>query len=142
MALNKPLILPDTSTLLKWLVHESDLKNKSHRLREQHLNGEVDLLIPALTIWEINNFLGRNFDPDFAAAVFSTFQSYKIPKALLSLEETFLAFKIMKKCPKVSFYDTSYHALAISLNGTFLTADKKYFQKAKGFKHIKLLSKY
>jgi len=38
-----------------------------------------------------------------------------------------------------SFYDTSYHFLAKLLKGVFLTADKDYFKKARGFGCIKLL---
>jgi len=40
---------------------------------------------------------------------------------------------------QTSFYDTSYHFLAILLKATFLTCDKRYFQKAKQLKHITLL---
>lgn len=142
MALNKPLIVPDTSVLLKWLIHEAAFGENALRLRSNYLCGKVSLMIPALTLWEVNNFLGRHFSPNDATSIFSTLLGYKIQKALPSVELSHLAFKIMKKCPKVSFYDASYHALAIDLKGTFLTADKNYFQKAKSFKHIKLLSSY
>ncbi len=40
---------------------------------------------------------------------------------------------------KTSFYDSSYHFLAIIHKATFLTADKKYFQKAKQLGNIELL---
>lgn len=37
-----------------------------------------------------------------------------------------------------SVYDTSYHFLAKMLMGTFLTCDRKYYEKAKGLKSIEL----
>lgn len=41
---------------------------------------------------------------------------------------------------QTTIYDTAYHILAISLDATFITCDRKYFQKAKHLKHIKLLT--
>lgn len=38
-----------------------------------------------------------------------------------------------------TIYDSIYHALAIRMDGTFLTADKRHYAKAKSFGHIKLL---
>lgn len=38
-----------------------------------------------------------------------------------------------------SVYDTSYHFTAKLINGTFLTCDKKYYQKAQKLEAIKLL---
>ena len=40
---------------------------------------------------------------------------------------------------KTSFYDASYHFLAMFLKGTFLTADAKYFRKAKQLENIELV---
>ncbi len=38
-----------------------------------------------------------------------------------------------------SIYDSIYHALAIKENATFITADKRHFNKSKSFGHIQLL---
>ncbi len=40
---------------------------------------------------------------------------------------------------KTTFYDTSYHFLALLLGGTFLTADRDYFKKAQKLGGIQLL---
>lgn len=40
---------------------------------------------------------------------------------------------------KTSIYDSSYHFLALLLDGTFITCDRKYYQKAKKLKHIDLV---
>lgn len=52
------------------------------------------------------------------------------------------ALEIVKKCQGVAFCDAFYHALAISLGATFITADAKYFKKAKNFKGIMMLEDY
>jgi len=41
---------------------------------------------------------------------------------------------------KTSFYDASYHFLAMFLKGTFFTTDAKYFRKTKELGNIKLVS--
>jgi len=41
---------------------------------------------------------------------------------------------------KTSFYDASYHFLAMFLKGTFFTADAKYFRKAEQLGNIELVS--
>jgi len=82
------------------------------------------------------------FSQTQALTKFSHFRTLKIKEALLSIETAALAFKIMKKCTSVSFYDASYHALALYSGGTFITADKKYFKKARSFGHIQQLKTY
>jgi len=39
-----------------------------------------------------------------------------------------------------TIYDSSYHSMAIKYNIPFLTCDKKYFNKAKDYGNIELLS--
>jgi len=46
----------------------------------------------------------------------------------------------IKKSGFPSFYDASYHALAITHECQFITADKRHIAKAKGFGHVTLLS--
>ncbi|QQR54330.1 type II toxin-antitoxin system VapC family toxin [Candidatus Peregrinibacteria bacterium] len=137
----KKLIL-DTSVLLKWLINEPEDLEQANHLRALFLKGEVDIKILALTVWEVNNQLGRIYDPNAAAGLFSHFQMYKIPQAILKTSDCLMAFHIMKKCPGVSFYDASYHAVALQESAGFLTADKKYYDKAKKLGHILLLKDY
>ncbi len=41
-----------------------------------------------------------------------------------------------------SMYDSIYHAMAIELDGVFITADKKHYEKTKQYGHILLLEKW
>ncbi len=52
------------------------------------------------------------------------------------------AYKLLKGVPKASFYDAIYHALALYLGATYITADKKYYDLMRHKGHIKLLSDY
>lgn len=132
----------DTSVILKWLISEPEDREQANSLRTHFLKEEIDVKILALSVWEINNKLGRIFDLGAAARLFSHFQIYKLPQAVLKTSDCLMAFHIMKKCPGVSFYDASYHAVALQENAKFLTADKKYYEKAKKMGGIMLLKDY
>lgn len=136
------LIVPDASVLIEWITMESSFKKQAFAFQKDFLTKKVDVLIPALCLWEINNFFGRRYEVKKAGGIFSNFLGYKFTQALLSLETSVLAFNIMKGSEKISFYDASYHALAIESGGTFLTADKKYYEKTKRIGSIMLLENY
>ncbi len=132
----------DTSVLIKWLGEEAENLEEAMRVKNDFISGDIAISVPALVFWELNNFLGRRFDPIKASVIFNQFKNYKFHPHLLSLELSLLTFKIMERCPRITFYDASYHALALHLGGTFLTADKKYYNMAKSFGSIKLLRHY
>lgn len=142
MGSSKPIFIPDTSVIIKWFItHEINSKH-ALQIKTDWSNEKIELLIPSLLFWEFNNFFGRKYSQDEAITYFSRLKTLQISQALLTLEMSLLSFKIMNELPKTSFYDASYHALAIAKKGIFITADKKYYKKAKSFNHIKLLSEY
>ena len=142
MGSNETLIIIDTSVIIKWFALEGDDIEIAIKIRSDFLAKKINLITPAIILWEFNNYLGRNHDPKTAISLFLNFKNYEIPQNHPTLNTSSIAFKIMHKLPKVSYYDASYHALAISKKGTFITADKKYYEKAKSFSSIKLLSNY
>lgn len=139
---SKNLIVVDSSVIIKWLTDEKEDLENALLLKDRYLARKVSIRIPLLAHWEINNHLGRNYPPAEAAALYSHFLMIRLPQALLSIEETTRAFEIMKKVPGVSYYDAAFHALAICKKATFVTSDKKYYEKAKSFGNIKLLKDY
>lgn len=132
----------DTSVLIKWLGEKTENSEEAMKVKEDFIDGNIGVSVPALVYWELGSFLGRKFDPINATAAFSQFKNYRFPAYLLSLDLSLLAFKIVKRCKGATFYDASYHALALDKGALFLTADKKYYEKAKSFGHIKLLKDY
>lgn len=136
------LLIPDASVLLKLAYSEEDGKENAFKFLNDFLGKKVKVLIPSLCLWELNNSLGLRCDANTATSLFSMFKSLSFREISLNLEISHLAFQIMKRAEKVSFYDASYHAIAIKSGGTFLTADNKYYEKTKSFGHIRLLSNY
>lgn len=138
----KKKVILDTSVLIKWLVSEPEDKKQADRLKYEFLDGKIKVTILALTLWELNNHIGRLFDVDESAELFSHFQMYRLIQALLMPSTALLGFQIMKDCPGVSFCDASYHALAIQTKAIFITSDNKYYEKARKLGHIQLLKNY
>lgn len=142
MAAKNGSYVVDASCLIKWIGLEMEEKEQAEKLRAAYSKREVAITVPALTFWEIGNMLGRKFDPKTASDIFNHFQNYGFRQALLTLEMASLCHWIMKKYPGTSFYDASYHALAIQRESIFITSDKKYYEKTKGLGSILLLKDY
>lgn len=142
MGESKDLLIVDSSVIIKWLTDEKEDIEAALLIRERYQNKKLKILIPLLVHWEINNHLGRNYSPEEATVQYSHFLLIRLPQALLSIEETHTTFKIMKKFSGISFYDASFHAMALHKQGTFVTSDKKYYEKAKSLGNIKLLKDY
>ncbi len=132
----------DASVLIKWAGKEAEDLKQAEALRVDYKNEDAKLTILALTFWEIGSYLSREFDAKTGTSVFNHFQNYRFMQAMLTLEQASLAMDIVKKHPGVSFYDASYHALALNKGKIFLTADKKYYEKTKKLGHIMLLKDY
>lgn len=139
---NRPLIVADSSVLIKWCVREEEDREQVVKMQQDFIDDKFKMLVPLLLDWEVNNFLRRSFDSSTASSKYSNFKMLQLTGVMLTLELSHTAFEIMKKCPGVTFYDASYHALALSKSGIFLTADKKYYDKAKKLGHIMLLKDY
>ena len=136
------LFIVDASVALKWFLSnlEHDL-DQAFQIRSDFFESEVDLLVPAHFFVEFLNIMFRK-KMDGALSSFSELQNFGIPFAALSLEVAGVAGLLMKKYPKISFYDAFYHALAIHKEGTFVTADESYYKLCKKEGHIILLKDY
>lgn len=137
MVENKPLIFIDASVILKWLVGEENSEaafNYYHSFYQK----EIRLAVPSLCYYEVLNALGVKHQ-SVALSSFNHLLNLKLEEYVIDLPLANSALEIMAKIPKIAFYDAVYHALAIMHKGTFLTADKSYYGKAKKLKHIKLL---
>lgn len=141
MAENKELYVVDASVVLKWFLAESQDKSQALQLKNDYTEGKIEINMPTSCLYEILNTIGRIL-PAQATIILSEILMLNIEQNDLSLKISFLALSIMEKFPKISFYDSAYHASAIHHNGTFITADEKYYQKTKELKHIKLLKDY
>lgn len=136
------LFVPDASVLLKWVLPgERELHlDKALNVRESFLHGRIDLLVPDLWIYEVGNILGRHF-PEDAQARLEALIRFGIPQTGNTDASWKTALCLVAK-HKVSFYDASYHALAVLNKGIFLTADEAYVRKVGTDSGVQSLSQW
>lgn len=134
--------IPDANIFLSVLLAESEVMEISQTFLQDALLGKISLIVPTLWGYEICNRLGRVRPLDVAKTL-EEYLGYKMLCTHYDLTEAVInqAFEIIKVYP-VSFYDASYHALALITKGTFVTLDQKYYQKTKKLKHVILLEEY
>ena len=137
-----PLVVPDASVLLKWVLPSDDEPDtdKALRLRAAILDDAVHAILPPLWIYEVGNTVARRF-PAHAQAWLSALLRFGIEE--MPPSQAWLAKSLeLTSRHEVSFYDAAYHALALLHKGVFVTADAKYVIRAAESGSIVTLSEW
>ncbi len=136
----KALVVADAAVIIKWFVDEEHTK-KALALRQNYIDGKVDIACPNLLPYEVMNAL--RYNPDFGVeqsrAVAEALEKYQLwlypilgELAVLSIKNSY-SFGI-------TLYDSAYVSLAEYLDSPFYTADNKILDKVGGraerFRHI------
>jgi predicted nucleic acid-binding protein len=133
-----PLVVPDASILLKWVLKSDDEEygERALALKAAWLSGSCEIAVPTLWAFEVANVLGVK-QPANAGQLLDAMIALRIPEEPPAAYSTDL-FKLMRDY-HVSAYDAAYHALALVRGGTMLTADRRYAKKAQGAGQIQEL---
>lgn len=133
------ILVPDASVILKWAIGlESELdREKAIHILDAWVGNNIEIVLPELWVFEVGNVLGRMV-PDSALEKMETLLEFRFKTKELNKQTCKSIFKLMKDL-SVSFYDASYHALAQRMGGVFITADDKYYQKARARGNIEFL---
>lgn len=125
-----PLLVPDASVLLKWVLPSDDEPDadKALQLRAAILDDTVHVILPPLWIYEVGNTVARRF-PTHAPAWLSALLRFGMEEMPASQAWLTKALELTSR-HQVSFYDAAYHALALLHKGLFVTADAKYVIRA------------
>lgn len=121
----------DASVIIKWFTQEEKRK-QAVKLREKYINGEIEITVPDLLLYEISNAL--RFNPNF--------QEKDVNEAIQSLFDMEINIivpvpEILQKAidlaysKEITLYDAFYIALAQIIDFDFITADKKLYKKIK-----------
>lgn len=124
-------VVPDASIILKWVLpHEDEpYSRQAHAIGQAFYDNEVDLLVPSLWVYEVGNVLTIKY-PEVAWTLLEHLVSLAIPTVQPSARLIELATELVAR-HSVTFYDASYHALALTTDAMFVTADEKFLQKVK-----------
>ena len=134
------MIVVDSSVALKWIFADEEGAEHAMRVRDEHVSGKSEIVVPSLFFYEIANVLATKVKLSAA----ETLEAFELISAFEFSVDEFENSEYMESMSfaikhKVSVYDASYHVLAMRLGCRFLTADRKFFNKVKGLGVVELL---
>ena len=141
--MNKVVI--DSCVFVKLFLDEEDYHQARNFIRRVSEHN-ITILVPSVFTYEVY-YISQKYgvDLDFIDKLISEHQDYNMKEVGLNNEITKKAKEIIQNTthPKSgfpSFYDASYHALAILNDCDFITADRRHYEKTKGLGNIKLIA--
>ncbi len=130
------IYIVDNSVLIKALREREEDHELALDVLSKRFNGNIEIILPSLWLYEAGNAI-LNVKPAWndeeKITALKSLQSLKFKE--LNVLNTEKVFELCSKYA-VTFYDAYYHALAIQEGATLITADIKYFIKAKKAGHI------
>lgn len=134
------LLVPDASVIVKWTLPggAEPAAERALGVLAEWQAGEVDLVAPSLWRYEVANVLARKA-PRNAANLLEGLLALDLPTVDLDINLLGAALDIALRFAGTSVYDAAYHALALGVGGTFLTADEAYFRRTRRLGGIQLL---
>jgi predicted nucleic acid-binding protein len=134
------MIVLDASVVLKWIFDDEDGSERAAGLKDAHVAGHEIVAVPDLLFYEIGNVLATKTRLSEAASAkaFSLLWEFSLERFDLGLEE-FQGGLVLSKKHTITLYDAAYVELSRRLKCTFVTADRKLYEKVKNIKSVELL---
>ena len=132
-------IVPDASVILKWVLDAETEPGhaKARQLLERWQEGELDLFVPSLWIYEVANVLCLK-RPQDASEVIETLLALGLTEVRcdrrLAAQAAALAMSL-----GVTFYDASYLAVAREEKAVLMTADTRFYRRLPAGHPVQLL---
>ena len=131
----KPIVVPDASVILMWVLKmDEDHAEKALALLSSWVAGETAIVLPSLWVYEVGNIVGRK-NAEKAGEIMALLLDYRFPEARTDAGHLLTSLDLMRR-HAVTFYDASYHAVALKAGGTFVTADDAYVRRAGDAGHV------
>jgi predicted nucleic acid-binding protein len=135
-------LVPDASVILKWVLKEEGSDTEiALRIFRDFSSGLIDVLLPSLWFFEVANVLALKTAPLEAARTLYFLADQDFLVTGLSRSGIFKSCELTRRL-RVTFYDACYHQLAIQEGACLVTADERYFRKARTLGSIALLRNY
>lgn len=134
------MIVLDASVVLKWIFDDEDGGERAAGLKDAHVAGHEIVAVPDLLFYEIGSVLATKTRLTEAAIAeaFSLLWDFSLERFDLGSEE-FQGGLVLSRKYKITFYDAAYVELSRRLKCTFVTADRKLYEKIKNIKLVELL---
>jgi predicted nucleic acid-binding protein len=137
-----PLVVPDASVLLKWVLpsDEEPDADRALLLRTAIVEETVRALVPGLWLYEVADTIARRF-PAVASGWLSALMKFGLEEGPPSNAWLVKALELTSR-HDVTFYDAAYHSVALINGGVFVTADTRYANKVKESGSVVALSEW
>lgn len=134
----------DASVAFKWLIPDAaeDDVAAAKALLVEHMEGRVEIVVPALLYYEVANILlfGRSRPPgNEAAEALSDLFSIPLTIASPTPDGANAALRLASQ-HGLSYYDASYVALAEELDCVLVTADQRLARSTRTGGRVRLLT--
>lgn len=131
------LAVIDASVILKWVLPPGvePFQLQAVSLAEAIAQGRLVVRLPSLWFFEVGNILIRKYRQDADRDLADLRQQLGQCEQPVSVGWQREIIRLTGAYP-VTFYDASYHALAVVNQGVFVTADEKYLQAVAGEPYI------
>jgi predicted nucleic acid-binding protein len=125
-------IVPDASVILKWSLEKEQEPDfaKAFNVLQQFLEEKIQIILPTLWRYEVGNILGLKH-PAHARAMMQTLLSYQFDEHPLEEDYCLQVLDFLREVKNITFYDASYHVLAVMKKAVCVTADHLYYQRSK-----------
>lgn len=142
---SKPVVL-DSGVYAKVFLQE-DGRSDVIELLGHIGDNAFDVLCPDIFLYEVLSIAAQNDFPLLQAlGIIRRFENSYLTIVPLTRHQLELAMRMAedgnKKADFPSIYDSAYHALAISCDGVFITADKRHVSKARQYGNVVLLENW
>ena len=136
------IVVPDASVILKWVLPSGDEPDLglALELRDAIAGGRVRAVVPHLWIYEVGNTLARR-QPARADHALEVLLRFDLESAPATPTWLGLVLDLTRRFA-VTFHDAAYHAHAIEMRGTFVTADERYVSRTREAGFVVRLSEW
>jgi len=132
-------VVLDASVILKWVLDAETEPGHAaaQRLLQRWQQGELDLLVPPLWLYEVGNILclKRREDAYAALAALWDLGLSEVPFSRGLIQRTIL----LAQSHGLTFYDASYLAVAEEKKAILVTADGKFYRRLPAGLPVELL---
>jgi len=134
------MIVLDASVVLKWIFADEDGGEHAARFKDAHVSGHEIIAVPDLLFYEIGNVLATKtrLSEQAVAEAFSLLWEFSLERFDLGLDEYQSSLSLCRRY-KITLYDGAYVELSRRLKCTFVTADRKLYEKIKSLKGVELM---
>ncbi|HEX5127004.1 MAG TPA: type II toxin-antitoxin system VapC family toxin [Rhodocyclaceae bacterium] len=130
----------DASVILKWYLNTGDEADLpvARAILEEWMADRVNIILPPHALAEVASVLASERAED-AGAAFSQLQTLFANSVDNPNADTWQLAIRLSITLNHHLFDTLYHAMALALDATLVTADERYQTKANSLGHIVLL---